>query len=211
MISASTLLLFMVTVLLLFLSPGPNMAFVLSYSTTMGRSGGLAAALGIAVADMVFTILTASGITAMLAGWPPMFDLLRLGGAAYLLWLAWKSWRAGGMLALLGGERRSHRQVVRMAMLNSLLNPKALLFFMVFLPQFVNIAQGHVAQQVLLLGLVLAVTGLAFNAVLAQFSGALGRYLQSQPRFALWQGRALTLVFLGLAARLLLLQRPGQP
>ena len=211
MIAAPTLLLFLATVLLLFLSPGPNMAFVLSYSTTMGRSGGLAAALGIAAADMVFTVLTASGLTAMLASWPPMFNLLRLAGAAYLLWLAWKSWHAGGMLALLNGKQRSHGQVVRMAMLNSLLNPKALLFFMVFLPQFVNESQGQIARQVLLLGLVLAATGLVFNAVMAQFSSALGRWLHNQPRFATQQGRILALVFLALATRLLLLQQPSHP
>ncbi|WP_174875915.1 LysE family translocator [Vogesella oryzae] len=208
MIAESTLLLFLMTVLLLFLSPGPNMAFLLSHSTVMGPRGGYAVALGIALADLVLTVLTASGITAMLAAWPPMFDLLRLGGALYLGWMAWQAWRSGGMAALAQAPQRSHRQIVRMAMLNSLLNPKALLFFMVFLPQFVDTARGAVAQQVLLLGALLALVGLGFNFVLAHGSGVIGRQLARAPQFARWQGRALALVLLGLALRLLLLQRP---
>lgn len=209
MIAESTLLLFLMTVLMLFLSPGPNMAFLLSHSAAMGPSGGYAVALGIALADVVLTVLTASGVTAMLAAWPPMFDLLRLAGAVYLGWLAWQAWRSGGMAALTQAPRRSHRQVVRMAMLNSLLNPKALLFFMVFLPQFVEASRGDVAQQVLLLGVILSVVGLLFNIVLAHGSGVLGRKLATAPQFARWQGRVLALVLLGLALRLLLLQRPS--
>lgn len=209
MIAASTLLLFLMTVLMLFLSPGPNMAFLLSHSAAMGPRGGYAVALGIALADVVLTVLTASGITAMLAAWPPMFDLLRMAGAVYLGWLAWQAWRSGGMAALAQAPRRSYRQVVRMAMLNSLLNPKALLFFMVFLPQFVEVARGDVVQQVLLLGVILSLVGLLFNITLAHGSGVIGRRLAAAPQFAHWQGRVLALVLLGLALRLLLLQRPG--
>ncbi|MEQ6291543.1 LysE family translocator [Vogesella sp. GCM10023246] len=208
MIAESTLLLFLMTVLMLFLSPGPNMAFLLSHSASMGPGGGYAVALGIALADVVLTLLTASGITAMLAAWPPMFDLLRLAGALYLGWLAWQAWRSGGMAALSRPPQRSYRQVVRMAMLNSLLNPKALLFFMVFLPQFVDAARGAVAQQVVLLGVILSLVGLLFNIVLAHGSGVIGRRLAAAPRFAVWQGRTLALVLAALALRLLLLQRP---
>ena len=100
MVALSTLSLFLLAVLVLMLSPGPNMAFVLSHGMALGPRGGLAAALGIAAADLVLTLLTASGVTALLAAWAPMFDLLRYLGALYLLWLAWQAWRQPGVVRL---------------------------------------------------------------------------------------------------------------
>src|SRR5438445_466619 len=88
MVALSTLSVFLVAVLLLFLSPGPNMAFVLSHGIAYGPRGGFAAALGISAADLVLTVLTAMGVTAIVAAWPPAFDILRYIGALYLVWLA---------------------------------------------------------------------------------------------------------------------------
>jgi len=209
MISSETLGLFLLSVSLLLLSPGPNMAFLLSYSTLQGPRAAYAVALGIVLADLLLTLLTAAGVTAMLLAWPPMFDLLRLVGALYLLWLAYKAWRSGGVMALVSVPRCSERQIVRMAMLNSLLNPKALLFFMVFLPQFVDTAQGHVGWQLCQLGVLLTLLAFAFHALLGRMAASVGGWLVRQPGFAVWQGRVLAVVLLGLAARLLLLQRPG--
>lgn len=208
MVAGSTLSLFLLAVLVLMLSPGPNMAFVLSHGMALGPRGGLAAALGIAAADLVLTLLTASGVTALLAAWAPMFDLLRLGGALYLLWLAWQAWRQPGIVRLGAHERVPLGRVFRMALLGSLLNPKALLFFMVFLPQFVDAGRGDIVLQLTLLGTVLSLVALLFNSVLGSCSGQLGRLLQRHPRAASWQRWALATVLLGLALRLLLLERP---
>jgi threonine/homoserine/homoserine lactone efflux protein len=95
-----------------------------------------------------------------------------------------------------------------MALLGSLLNPKALLFFMVFLPQFVDAGRGDIVLQLTLLGMVLSLVALLFNSALGSCSGQLGRLLQRHPRAACWQRWALAAVLLGLALRLLLLERP---
>jgi threonine/homoserine/homoserine lactone efflux protein len=208
MIEAHTLLLFLLAVLTLLLSPGPNMAFVLSHGFAHGWRGGLAAALGIALADLILTVLTASGITALVAVWPPSFDLLRGAGALYLAWLALQALRKPGQAAIGARSQGSLGAILRRGLLNCLLNPKALLFFMVFLPQFVVAAHGHIALQLTLLGAVLSLTALLFNMVLGAFSGRIGAFLAHRPQASRWQGRVLAGVLLALALRLLLLDRP---
>jgi threonine/homoserine/homoserine lactone efflux protein len=126
MIEPTTYGLFLLAVLTLFLSPGPNMAFVLSHGVAHGVRGGFAAAIGIAMADVIFTILTATGITALVAAWPPSFDILRYAGAIYLVWLAFNAIRHPGGIGTLERQNDSFTNIVRRAMVNDLLNPKAL-------------------------------------------------------------------------------------
>ena len=136
MIAAATLSLFLLAALALFLSPGPNMAFVLSHGVAHGPRGGFAAAVGISAADLVHTLAAASGVTALIAAWPPSFDLLRYAGALYLLGLAWQALRHGSGSGLPAAARAlpaGFGRIVRMAFLNNLVNPKALLFFICLL------------------------------------------------------------------------------
>lgn len=213
MISLATLALFLLAVLALFLSPGPNMAFVLSHGVAHGPRGGFAAALGISSADLVHTLFAATGVTALVAAWPPSFDLLRYTGALYLLWLAVQSLRSSNV-GLPGGTRAqpsAFAHIVRMAFFNNLVNPKALLFFMVFLPQFVDPARGSVPLQLVQLGVMLSAAALAFNTLLGACSGQVGRWLQRRPGAERFQRGLLALVMVGLAIRLLLLDRPSMP
>lgn len=211
MVDLSTLSVFLLAVLALFLSPGPNMAFVLSHGIAHGPRGGAAAALGIAAADLALTVLTATGITALVAAWPPSFDILRYLGALYLVWLAVHAIRSPGKAVIARSAQASLVRVFRVAMLNSLLNPKALLFFMVFLPQFVVQSRGQVVLQLTQLGCTLAVAGLLFNLVFGTFSGQVGIFLRRNPRAARYQSWFLSVVLFVLAIRLLLLERPGVP
>jgi threonine/homoserine/homoserine lactone efflux protein len=210
MIGIATLSLFLLAVLALFLSPGPNMAFVLSHGVAHGPRGGFAAAIGISAADLVHTLFAATGVTALVAAWPPSFDVLRYAGALYLVWLAVQALRTGGALRV-GAQAQpaGFGRIVRMALLNNLVNPKALLFFMVFLPQFVDPARGSVALQLVQLGVVLSVAALAFNTLLGACSGQVGRWLQRRPGAEKFQRTLLALVMVGLAIRLLMLDRPA--
>ena len=122
MIDFATLAVFSGAVLLLLLSPGPNMAFVISHGISHGWRGGLAASLGIGVADIVLTVLTATGVTAVVAGWPPSFDLIRYAGVGYLLWLAFKTVQKRPGNAVAAVEPVALKRVFLHAMLNSLLN-----------------------------------------------------------------------------------------
>jgi threonine/homoserine/homoserine lactone efflux protein len=210
MMDTGTLSLFVLAVLALFLSPGPNMAFVMSHGLAHGVRGGFAAAIGISAADLVHTLCAATGVTALVAAWPPSFDVLRYAGAVYLLWLAWQALRPARTHNAAGAQSAGFARIVRMALLNNLVNPKALLFFMVFLPQFVNPARGHVTLQLLVLGVILSLMALVFNTVLGAFSGQIGRRLQARPGAAKFQRGFLALVMAGLALRLLLLDRPSK-
>lgn len=209
MIEPTTYGLFLLAVLTLFLSPGPNMAFVLSHGLAHGTRGGLAAALGIGLADVIFTILTATGITALVAAWPPSFDVLRYAGTTYLVWLAINAIRYPGGIGTLERQNDSFSNIVRRATFNNLLNPKALLFFMVFLPQFVKTQNGNVPLQILILGFSLTIAGVLFNIMLGAFSGQVGSFLQRSPNAAKYQGWFLAVVLFALAVRLMLLERPA--
>lgn len=209
MIDTSTLLLFSTAVMMLLLSPGPNMAFVLAHGAAHGWRGGMAVALGIAVADLVLTVLTASGVTAAIHAWPLSFELIRYAGAAYLLWMAWQAWRQPGRLGAASSLQRSWGSVAMRAMLNSLLNPKALLFFVVFLPQFVDPLKGQVAGQLLVLGGVLTAIAVVFHALLGATGGMLQRFLARHASAAAVQSRGLALVLALLAVRLAVMSRPA--
>jgi len=143
MIAATTLGLFLLAVLALLASPGPNMAFILAQGAAHGPRGAFAGAIGIALADLVLALAAASGVAALMAAWPPAFDLLRWAGAAYLVWLGVQALRAGS------GAAAAHRagpwrglHIARMGFFHTLMNPKALLFFVVFLPQFAHPDRG---------------------------------------------------------------------
>lgn len=209
MIALTTLSVFAAAVMLLLLSPGPNMAFVMAHGITYGPRGGVATALGIAVADLILTVLTATGITALVMAWAPAFDLIRYAGAAYLLWMAVKALRQPLALKEAVVTQASLRSVFVRAMLNSLLNPKALLFFMVFLPQFVDPGKGGVARQLLVLGLVLTVIATVFHTLLGAAGGTVRRFLSRHPKAATLQSRGLAAVLVLLALRLVLTSRPA--
>lgn len=213
MISLATFLIFCGAVLAMLVTPGPNMAFLLSHSVAFGPRGGLAVASGVAAAEVVMTLLTATGVTAIVAAWPPAFDVLRYAGALYLLWLAIKAVRspvhalvADGMLT---GMQMSMRKVFLRSMAGSLINPKPLLFFMVFLPQFVDLQRGAVHWQLVTLGLTLTVLAFVFHALLGAFAGEAGQLLAHNPRTANAQRWLLGGVLGTLALRLLFTERPA--
>lgn len=208
MVAFGTLSMFVFAVAMLLLSPGPNMAFVIAHGTTHVARGGLAAAFGIGAADIVLTILTATGITALVAAWPPAFDLIRYAGVVYLLHMAYKTFRQRDSANGKTAAGTTLTTVFLRSMLNSLLNPKALLFFMVFLPQFVDLNQGAVAQQLIVLGLVLTSVSVLFHALLGSAGGMAGQFIVGNARIRKFQPHALATLLVLLAVRLMFLQRP---
>jgi len=208
MIDLATLAVFSGAVLLLLLSPGPNMAFVVSHGVTHGWRGGMASALGIGVADVLWTALTATGVTALVASWPPSFDVIRYAGVVYLLWLVFKTLQKRPVPNAGHIDRVPLGRVFLQAMLNSLLNPKALLFFVVFLPQFVRPEAGDIAVQLMVLGGVLTVIAAVFHGLLGIFGGALSRFFARRSQGAWLQKWGLATVLTVLAVRLAVMSRP---
>lgn len=208
MLDLQTMAVFTGAVILLLLSPGPSMAFVMSHGFAYGWRGALASAAGIAFADVILTILTATGVTGLVAAWPPSFDIIRYCGALYLLWMAYKTLSSGKLVNTVAGKDVLMRSVFLRAMLNSLMNPKALLFFIVFLPQFVKPTEGMIAQQLLLLGGLLTILALLFHFLLGVCGHSFGRLLSANSRLANLQPKILASVLALLAVRLVVMSRP---
>lgn len=210
MVALPTLGLFVLAALALLASPGPNMAFVLAQGAAQGPRGAFAGAVGIALADFMLAVAAASGVAALVAAWAPAFDLLRWAGAAYLVWLGVQALRADTRDVRAAGDAASGAwRIARMGFLNTLMNPKALIFFIVFLPQFVHPAQGSVSAQMVQLGAVMALLSLAFNTTLGSAAGLLARRVATSERGARLRQRLLAGVMFALALRLLVMARPA--
>ena len=214
-VDLTTYLLFSGAVVMLLLSPGPNMAFVMSHGIAFGPRGGLAAAAGIGFADLVMTLLTVTGVTAVVAAWPASFDVLRYAGTAYFLHLAIQAIRARSIdsaSAVTEALEKSVRGVFVKALAGSLINPKPMLFFVIFLPQFVDPKRASVDLQLAIFGFTLALSAFVFHALLGLFSAAVGRHVQRLvahcPRVARLQQFGLAGVMTALAAFLFLTERP---
>jgi threonine/homoserine/homoserine lactone efflux protein len=177
-VEPQTFAFFFLAVMLLLISPGPNMLFVLGSGAGHGWRGGMAAACGIGVADLVCTLACALGLAGLVTAYPLAFDIVRWVGAAYMLYLAYKCIapaRASAGAAVTRGETTRPAIFMR-GLAASLSNPKALLFFIVFIPQFIDAQRGSVFLQFVLLGTTLAVIGTAFHGAIGAV-GSLGARL----------------------------------
>lgn len=171
---------------LAYLVPGPDMVLILQTSALSGRTHAFAVAAGLAAARATHVGLAAVGLAALLQAAPTLFDLVRLAGAAYLVWIgigmlrAADLWREAGSLRA-AGARRSWTASLRRGLLTNLLNPKALLFCSVLLPQFIRADDGNAAGQFLMLGAILVAVGLVFDLAYAGLGAALGRWMARHP------------------------------
>ena len=226
--SVQTLVAFFGVAVLLALTPGPDNIFVLVQSAQRGWRAGMAVVLGLCAGLVVHTAAVALGLAAVFAASALAFTVLKFCGAAYLAWLAWHSLRAkedgveaatveaGATVPDAPGSPAvrsvalappSMARMVRRGMLMNLTNPKVLVFFLAFLPQFADPARGSVALQLMVLGVVFMVATLLVFGAIACFSGAFGALLQRSARAQRLLNRVAGLVFLGLALRLATVER----
>jgi threonine/homoserine/homoserine lactone efflux protein len=171
--------------------------FISASGAAGGHVAGAAAGLGVSAGSLVHVAIAALGVASLIAASEVAFDLLRYGGAAYLLYLAWGLWRAPPPQAE-RGSRTVRRAFLRGA-LNNILNPKVSIFVLAFLPQFTDPARGPVWQQIVILGLMLGLASVPVNCAWGLLAGSLGAFLR---RFGRAMNRVAALVFAGLAARL---------
>ena len=203
-----TLIAFFGIAVVLALTPGPDNLFVLLQSAQHGWRTGLCVVLGLCLGLVVHTSAVALGLAALLAASSLAFTLLKFVGAAYLAYLAWQALRAPAAASASPAAVPSGRpaagalRMVGRGVLMNLSNPKVLIFFLAFLPQFADPARGSVAPQILLLGLVFMLATLLVFGAIALFSGHFGALLQRSARAQQWLQRTAGLVFLGLALRL---------
>jgi threonine/homoserine/homoserine lactone efflux protein len=203
----SVLPVFLAVSFVLLVTPGPDVAFIVATGVTEGRRPALWASVGISLAMFVHSVFAAAGVAAIVATSPLAFDVIRFGGAAYLIYLAFKCFRSVPVQANAQVTSRSPMQNFQRGFLTNLLNPKAILFSGVFLPQFATPAYGPMFQQIVGLGAALACLGLLFQSALSIASGSLGQWLLSSTRRQLLLERLMGVVFVGLAARLIMMER----
>lgn len=197
---------FLLAAWVLILTPGPDMLFVVGQTLAGSARRGWAAMFGIVTGAMVHIALAASGVAALLAASPALFDALRLAGALYLLWLARgalrSAWRGGGQLQPAAPTRAAYRD----GLVTNLTNPKVILFFLAFLPQFVNPALGPAWLQMAILGPLVPLMALPVYGLLIAGADRAAARLSSMQR---WLDGLAGLLFLALGLRLLLAGRPA--
>lgn len=210
MIALDTLILFIAASAALGLAPGPDNIFVLTQSALYGRKSGFFVTLGLCTGLVVHTAAVALGIAVIFKTSELAFTLLKLAGAAYLVYLAWGAWRAGSTALPQddeGAKVPSVRKLYLRGIIMNVTNPKVAIFFLAFLPQFADPATGSVSLQMLMLGGIFMLVTLAVFGGVAFGAGMLGGWLRSSPRIQIWMNRMAAIIFVGLAARLMLTER----
>ncbi|HXS90764.1 MAG TPA: LysE family translocator [Steroidobacteraceae bacterium] len=205
MIDPASLALFMTATLALNLAPGPDMLYISTRSLTQGRRAGVISALGIAAGSVVHTVAIASGLAALLRALPLAYDIVRLAGAAYLIWLGVQALRSkAGPVSGKPLGRASEWAIFRQGAVTNILNPKVALFFLAFLPQFVDPQRGSVALQIVLLGCLFNCSGTIVNIGVAYLAASAGRWLGTHGPFEKIFRWVTASVFVGLGLRLAL-------
>jgi len=203
--------LFFMALAVVYLLPGPDMILLLQTGARQGKGAALATAVGLGIARGCHVALAALGLAALFKAAPWTFDVVRLAGAAYLLWIGIQCLRTTMLPSLTSadptGEKPRWGAAIRRGLLTNLLNPKALLFCSVLLPQFINPQLGPVLGQFATLGVVLVGVGLLFDSAYALIGAALGRWLQRSPSAQRLQQWLFGSLLIGFAVRLTFVQQ----
>jgi len=204
----NTLLLFMTAALALNVTPGPDMLYVVARSVGEGRAAGVISSFGIAAGSLVHTMAVALGLAGLLRAVPIAFEIVKWAGAAYLIWLGVRALRARQSatehVSVLPASRWA---IFGQGMLTNVLNPKVALFFLAFLPQFVDPERGPVALQIISLGLLFNTSGTIVNVLVAFLASGAGSWSRRRFGESSVLRRVTGVLFIGLGVRLAFLER----
>lgn len=196
---------FLVAALLITAAPGPDNLMVLGIGISRGRKQGMVFGLGCALGCLSHTLLAVIGVSALVAASPTAFTLLKIGGGLYLLWLGVQALRTGGgtKVAAVQPSEQSLSHLFLKGVFANAINPKVVLFFLSFLPQFIVTANGSVSGQMAALGVIFTAQAALLFGLLGYFSGSVGQWIGRKPRAGLWLDRIAGAVFVGLSLRLI--------
>jgi RhtB (resistance to homoserine/threonine) family protein len=207
---------FCIAVLLLNLTPGPDTAFIVGQSVAHGRRAGLLAVLGISAGLLVHTTALALGFSALVAASATAFTVIKVAGAAYLVFLGLR------MIVATSGRQKpvdaiakpvvvpaapGPKRAFAQGFLTNLMNPKVILFFLSFFPQFVERTSPAKGMAFAALGLVLVAMSTVYNGLVAWLAGGLARRMRGVPRVKRWLDRSIGAAFVALGARLVFVER----
>jgi threonine/homoserine/homoserine lactone efflux protein len=208
MLDTGRLVPYALAVLALVLAPGPNQALIIARSLHGGRRAGLTASLGINASIFVHTLAAAAGLSALLAASAIGFTVIKVAGALYLVYLGVRLLTGHDDMSAAGIDGVQSRPAVRgrqaflRAMTTGVLNPKVAIFFLAFLPQFVDRDAGSVFWQFMILGTIFALIAITIDSSVAAVAGTIGGYLSRNPTVARWRERITGVAFIALGVRL---------
>jgi threonine/homoserine/homoserine lactone efflux protein len=197
---AANLGLFISAALVLLLIPGPAVLYVVARSIQQGRMAGFVSDFGIHTATLVHVLAAALGLSALLASSALAFGIVKYAGAAYLIWLGLKKifGRAEAADVKVQSSGHGHGRLFRDGFVVNLLNPKTALFFLAFLPQFVEPGRGHVAMQIAFLGLLFTLLGFVSDGCYVLAAGAAGHWLKRSRGYLSLERYITGVLFIGL-------------
>jgi RhtB (resistance to homoserine/threonine) family protein len=204
--------LFIVAVMLLSVTPGPDTAYIVGRSVAQGRGAGVVSALGIAAGCIVHTLACAFGLTALLAASVTAFTIVKFAGAIYLIYLgvrlifakpaAQKTSDKQSEETRVRAAPKSLQQLFTQGFVTNVLNPKVVLFFVSFIPQFVAVDSAHKTLAFLALGLVFVLVSTFWNTLVAWIAGSVTQRFSGKPSVKLWLDRVVGSAFVGLGIKL---------
>ena len=197
---------FALTGLILNLTPGNDMIYVASRSTGQGIKAGIISALGIMGGCFLHIVAAVIGLSAIISQSAVAFDIIKYLGASYLIYLGFRAlFNKKKTLAITRmPETASYEKIFWQGVITNVLNPKVALFFLAFLPQFININAEDTHRQILFLGTWFNISGTIVNILVAILFGKIGNWLSNSPRFMQWQERITGMVLIGLGIKMAL-------
>jgi len=198
---SSTLILFAMAASLLVFTPGPNTLYIIARSVNQGRRAGIVSSLGVEVGTLIHVVAAAFGLSALLLSSALAFNVVKYAGAAYLIYL--------GIKTLLTREKPAEAETIEeqslsrtfsQAVFVNALNPKTAMFFLAFLPQFIDVQRGAVATQILFLGGIVVMLGFTSGSLYSLLAGSIGNLLRGNRRFLRAQRYFAGSVYIGLGA-----------
>jgi len=197
--------LFLLASLAITIAPGPDNLQVLARGISQGRAAGVTAAAGFAAGVLFHTALAALGVAALIKSSPLAFDIVKIAGALYLIWIGFKALRSKGLGSAHAGSEQKLSSVFWQSVLGNMLNPKVTLFFIVFLPQFIDTQSGRsVMLQMFALGGVFMLQAFVVFAAFGLCAGVIGAWLKRRPRAGVWLDRLAGVTFVALGLRVAL-------
>jgi len=201
-----TLTVFLIAALSLNITPGPDMLYVITRSLGQNRTAGIISALGIGGGTIIHTIAVAAGLSALLFSVPIAFDAVKYIGALYLVYIGIKTLRQKKSFLQTQVKRAGMWQIFRQGVITNVFNPKVALFFIAFLPQFVDSSRGNTFWQIIILGFLFNVSGTTVNIGVAILSSIAGSLLKTNSAFGIFQRRLTGGIFIALGIRLALVE-----
>lgn len=200
-------LLFFSAALAINLSPGPDILYILSKTIAQGKKNGFASSLGVCTGALVHVFAAALGLSAILATSAIAFNIVKYVGAVYLLYLGIQALLSKGISFQTAAKKNIETtawKAFRQGVLIDILNPKAAMFFMAFLPQFVRPELGHHSAQLCILGVLVIVIAIPVEFSIVFTASQTTKFFRNNPRCSIWLDRLLGSVFIGLGIRLAL-------